>query len=258
MTLVPARPAAHHLIFPALTHPALRHGVFTRAGGVSPPPWQSLNAGFHVGDSQANVLENRDRIKQALGLERLVSLQQVHGATVRIVTDRPAGDVELAAADALLTDLAGVGLMIQQADCQAVLLFDPARPAVGIAHAGWRGSVVNIIAASVHAMQENYGSRPDDLLAAVSPGLGPCCAEFRNFRHELPAGLHAYQVAPNHFDFWAVSRDQLLAAGLQPARITIAGRCTVCDRRFFSYRRDRLCGRSASVIGLRDNVHSAG
>lgn len=234
-----------------LSDPRLFHGIFTRNHGVSPAPWDSLNVGYHCGDAAENVRQNRRNIKEALQIERLISLGQVHGAKVFTLTEIPDKDLEIEGFDGLVTDLKGPGLMIQQADCQAVLLFDPVRPAVGIVHVGWRGAVAKIIRAAVTAMVENYSSRPADLLAAISPALGPCCAEFRNFKTELPMEMHGYQARPEHFDFRAISRDQLQTEGVQANRITVAGQCTVCSPEFFSYRRDGNCGRSASIIGLR-------
>ncbi len=227
----------------------LSHGVFHRQGGSSPAPWDSLNVGLAVGDDAELVAENRRRIKQALGLSALVGARQVHGDRVAVITGDSGVDID--GVDALVTDVPGIGLMIQQADCQAVLIYDPLRPAVGIAHSGWRGSVANIIQRTVAAMGEAYGSDPGAMYAAVSPSLGPCCGEFVNHRAELPEAFRAFQVQSNHFDFWAISRWQLAAAGIRPARICVAGVCTVCDPRFFSYRRDNVTGRNASVIGLR-------
>ena len=117
-------------------------------------------------------------------------------------------------------------------------------------HSGWRGSAANIIAKTVAVMREEFGSDPGEMYAAVSPSLGPCCAEFVNYRTELPAALHSFQERANYFDFWAISRYQLEETGIQPERIDVAGLCTVCDARFFSYRRDKITGRNGSVIGL--------
>jgi YfiH family protein len=227
------------------------HAVFARRGGVSPTPWKSLNVGFGVEDDAKNVLENRRRIKQALGITQLVSCKQVHGTKVRRVERFPDADIELESCDGLITDVPGVALMIQQADCQAVLLHDPVKEAVGIAHSGWRGSVGNIIGATIEAMVAAYHTRPEDLRAGIGPSLGPCCAEFVNYRTELPASLYSYQVRPNFFDFWTISRDQLVAAGVRRKNIEIACRCTVCCPELFSYRREGRTGRFAAVIGLR-------
>jgi len=227
----------------------LSHGIFHRHGGVSPSPWGSLNVGLAVGDAPERVAENRQRIKQALGLSSLVGARQVHGDRVAVVKRDPGGDID--EVDALVSDEPGIGLMIQQADCQAVLLYDPARPAVGIAHSGWRGSVANIIANTVVMMGETFGSEPGGMYAAVSPSLGPCCGEFVNHQQELPDSFRSFLGQENHFDFWAISRFQLQETGIRPERISVAGLCTVCDPRFFSYRRAKITGRNASVIGLR-------
>lgn len=236
--------------FAGLQSKQLFHGVFTRHGGTGKGPFGSLNVSYHVGDQPEQVAANRERLKQALGIDRLVSARQVHAAQVFVVNERPPTDFEADGFDAIITRVPGVALMIQQADCQAVLLFDPVKQAVGIAHAGWRGSVANIIAATVEAMTDNFATQPKDLKAAISPSLGPCCAEFINHHQELPAHFTSFQARPNYFDFWAVSRAQLAAVGVKPQNIEAAQICTVCDANYFSYRRDRVTGRFASIIGL--------
>ena len=229
--------------------PDLCHGVFHRHGGASVAPWDSLNVGLAVGDDAKLVAENRQRIRTSLSLSSLVAARQVHGDKVAVVKNGSGEDID--GVDALVTDQPGIGLMIQQADCQAVLLFDPVRPAVGIAHSGWKGSVANIIAETVAVMASEFGSDPKAMSAAVSPSLGPCCGEFVNHQQELPDSFRSFQVKENHFDFWAISRHQLEETGILSDRIHVAGVCTVCDSRFFSYRRNKITGRNASVIGLR-------
>ncbi len=238
--------------FPSLTNkfPRLFHGVCNRHGGFSPPPWDSRNVSFGLGDARQNILANRNSIKKTLGCSVLVSARQVHESRVYTLRDRPEADLEVAGCDGLITNVAGLGLMIQQADCQAVMLFDPEKTAVGIAHVGWRGSTAGIIAATVSAMEAAFATDPADLIAAVSPSLGPCCAEFINYRTELPASLYGYQVRPDYFDFWAISRDQLRSTGVEAKNIHTAGICTRCNRDYFSYRREGNTGRFASVIGI--------
>ncbi len=188
---------------------------------------------------------------KSLEISRLVSCRQVHGAEICRITEMPpAGETEIAGCDSLITDIPGVFLMIQQADCQAVLLLDPERRVIANIHAGWRGSVLGIINKTVTAMKTCYQTNPADLLAAIGPSLGPCCAEFVNFRRELPEPFQKYQVRENYFDFPAISRDQLLSCGLEPANIELARICTRCDSRWFSYRRQQDTGRFCSVIGL--------
>jgi len=241
---------AYKLVFPDVPS-FFFHAVFNRHGGASPPPWNSNNVSFGLGDTHGNVQANRDQIKKCLGFRHLVSARQVHGSQVYILKKEPGNDLEIEGYDGLVTNIPGIGLMIQQADCQAVFLFDPVTMAIGIAHVGWRGTVADIIAETVFAMSQAFSTEPVDISAAVSPSLGPCCAEFANYHVELPVALHAYQVRPNYFDFWAISRDQLCAAGVRPENIQVAEICTCCNQDFFSYRRDMDTGRFASVAGIK-------
>ncbi len=230
--------------------------MLNRHGGVSKKPYDSLNLGLHVGDHEPDVEQNRKSVKEQLGLVHLVSARQVHSTGIKIVNDIRA-DVQIDNCDALVTKQAGIGLLIQQADCQAVLLHDPIRHVVAAIHCGWRGSAANIIARTISAMQLHYKVQPSNLLAVISPSLGPCCAEFIHFHHELPPALHRYQVKKNknYFDFWKISRDQLQQAGVPRRQIDTTGICTCCNLDFFSYRRavkqgSGITGRNGSVIGL--------
>lgn len=230
------------------------HGMFSNAGGVSSELFASLNLSYHVGDQPDRVLSNRNRALASLGLRHLVSVNQVHSDHILLVEEEHAR-VELKGYDALISTLPGTGLLIQQADCQAVLLSAPQSGVVAAIHCGWRGSVIDIIGKTIQCLQDRYGVTPNSLLAAISPSLGPCCAEFIHYRKELPAWMHAYQVRPHYFDFWAISRRQLLDAGVLPAHIDMAALCTRCHPKFFSYRRaskttNGVTGRNGSIIGL--------
>lgn len=247
--LVPS-PLPNRRIFPDLASPGIMHAVFTRRGGVSPPPWNSLNVSFGVADDEPNVRENRARLKVALGIPILVSCRQVHGERVALIDEEPGDDLEVEGFDALISDRRGIGLMVQHADCQAILLSDPVKKAVGIIHAGWRGSIANIIKKTVEAMTASFASDPAELRAAIGPSLGPCCAEFVHYQQELPVDFHRFQVRPNYFDFWEISRMQLRWAGIRPSHIVVAGECTVCSNDYFSYRRDKTTGRCGTIIGL--------
>jgi YfiH family protein len=233
--------------------PELAHGFFTRRGGVSLAPFDSLNLSFSVGDRREAAVENRRRVQQALGLTWLASAHQVHGQGEAVIAENPAEpNDEMATADILFTDQPGVGLLIQQADCQAVMLYDPGRRVVANVHCGWRGQVQKVLGAAVARLAARYGCRPAELYAAISPSLGPCCAEFRNFRQEFPPELWRYEVRPHYFDLWQLSRDQLQTAGLKPNNIEVAGLCTRCrGAEFFSYRRDKITGRQGTIIGLK-------
>lgn len=235
------------------------HAMFCRLGGISTGPFASLNLSFGVGDDPALVRRNRQSALRSLGLSRLVSLGQVHGNEIlTLVTENKGIELEeFPGYDAVISNLPGVALLIQQADCQAVLLHDPVKKAIAAIHCGWRGSVVGIIAKTIANMAGSYGSDPVHLHAVISPSLGPCCAEFVNFKQELPAWMHAFEPADKkaHFDFWAISRKQLADAGVQSAQIETMGICTRCNRDYFSFRRAKLetggiCGRNGSLIGL--------
>jgi YfiH family protein len=203
------------------------------------------------------VLENITRIKNASGFERLVSSPQVHGDSVNFIgkdsilglEERPSGLVA-PPADALATNLCGLGLVIKIADCQSILLVDPQSRIIANIHSGWRGSIRNIAGKTVRYLEERFGLNPKGTLAAVSPSLGPCCAEFVNYRKEIPERFWSYQVRTEYFDFWAITRDQLIAAGIGEGNIEFAEKCTVCGKaQFFSYRGEGPTGRMASVIG---------
>ncbi|MCL2789651.1 MAG: peptidoglycan editing factor PgeF [Desulfobulbus sp.] len=246
----------HHSPLVHYTSPLLNvpHGMFTCAGGTSTAPFASLNLSYHVGDTARRVQENRDRVRSTLGLRHLVSAQQVHGDRILRV-DRKHLQAEPQGYDALISSMPDTGVLIQQADCQAILLLAPATKVVAAVHCGWRGSVLDLIGKTIHCLRIEYGVAPGSLLAVISPSLGPCCAEFVHYQKELPAWMHAFQIRPYHFDFWAISRKQLLDAGVLPDRIDTAGLCTRCSPQFFSYRRarataDGITGRNGSVIGL--------
>lgn len=231
-----------------LQFPKLRHGVFSRLGGASEGCMSALNVSWDVGDSEENVSINRSKIAQALELPGLIAAKQVHGVAVWEV--RGCEEVSREA-DALTTRLPGIGIMIQHADCQAALVYDPVNHAAGGFHCGWRGSVGNIYQAGISFMQKTYRSDPRNLHVAIGPSLGPRHAEFIEYRKELPKWFWNYQVAPLYFDFWEISRHQLIECGILPHHIQIAEVCTYSHPElFFSYRRDKATGRNGSIIGL--------
>ncbi len=236
--------------------PVMSHAFYTRHGGKSATPFATNNMSFGVGDREENVLMNRDAIKKRLGVDILLSAHQVHGDTIFLDLDGSIHqDTEIEGCDALITDREGVGLMIQQADCQAVLLYDPITQSIAAVHCGWRGSVVGIIGKTIATMERSLGVQPENLVVAVSPSLGPCCGEFVNYRQELPESFHAFEIGEKYFDFWQITRWQLEQAGVQKKAIFVAGVCTSCSTDYFSYRRacresNGVTGRNCSVITL--------
>ncbi|MBU0946143.1 MAG: polyphenol oxidase family protein [Proteobacteria bacterium] len=226
-----------------------------RQGGVSHFPYKSLNLSYGVGDDPQCVAENRQRLKTLGPFAHFLSARQVHGDAIFVAQEVFSADLEVDGYDALMTERAGIGLLIQQADCQAVMLYDPTHPAIAAVHCGWQGSVRNILGKTVQAMHDWYDTPASVIKAYISPSLGPCCAEFVNHARELPPAFLAFQERKNYFNFWEISRIQLLQAGLDAAHIRLAGQCTSCSADHFSYRRacrqgDGRTGRCATVIGL--------
>ncbi len=220
---------------------------------MSSAPYGSLNLSYGVRDAVTAVDTNRKLLKTTHSLGHVLSAQQVHGDAIFIAEGPLMADFEVDGYDALMTDQPDTALLIQQADCQAITLFDPKHPAIAAIHSGWQGSVLNIAGKTVRAMTETYNSSAVDIQARVSPSLGPCCAEFVNHPLELPDSFLPFQVEKNHFDFWQISKMQLIEAGLQEHNIHITGICTSCSGDYFSYRRacrngDGITGRCASVI----------
>lgn len=234
----------------------LRHGIFTRLGGVSAAPFDSLNICTNVGDNRDDVIQNQRIISGVMEDTELVFVHQVHGCDVRVltandITTNPERFSVPARADAMITDAAGKNLVIQVADCQAVLMVDPVLRVIANVHSGWRGSIQNIIGKTVLKMKEQFGCRPEHIVAGIGPSLGPCCAEFINYKREIPRMFWGYKYRSVLFDFWAISRDQLINAGVLDKNIASSGLCTRCRwDRFFSYRKHGRTGRFAAVIGL--------
>jgi hypothetical protein len=254
MTIIsPARPTIGE--FPTRAGTCC-YGMFNRHGGVSVDPYASLNVGRRLGDSPAAVEENRLRVKAALRIPRVLSARQIHGRGISCLTEPLREDRSIDGVDALVTDRPGIGLMIQQADCQAVLLCDPVREVIAAVHCGWRGSVQGILPVVIAVMVNTYGTQPADLQGVISPSLGPCCAEFVNYKRELLPAFEPFMVQDNYFDFWRISMFQMVSAGMVESRIRTAGVCTCCSDDYFSYRRATRqhggpTGRNCSVIALR-------
>ena len=227
------------------------HCFSTRHGGVSAGHLASLNLGIHRGDLRENVLENYRILGEAVGFrpEQTVFTHQRHtDVVVRVgAKDRMHGlySEVTEARDGLITNEPGVALTIFSADCTPILLYDPVRRAVGAAHAGWRGTALQIAARAVEAMAREFGTDPADLRAAVGPCIGPCC--FETDRDVPDAMLASYGAAAAeairsggngkyYVNLKALNRLCLEQAGVQ--RIDVCDDCTACQPdRFWSHRR---------------------
>jgi len=235
------------------THPQVIHAFSTRQGGVSSAPYHSLNLGLHTGDDRQRVQINRRRFFEALDIptERLVFPQQVHGS--RVVAVREAGTVERC--DALITDRRHLYLTIQTADCFPVFLFDPRQQVVAVAHSGWRGTAADIAGKTIAAMAGTYGSRAQDILAAVGPGVQQSCYQVDEQVAVQFDARFLTEDGPGHFrlNVQGAIVQQLKMHGIPEAHIEWDGTCTHCAaERYYSYRRDgQSSGRMMGVIGLR-------
>ncbi len=239
------------------TFPEIRHGIFTRTRDDGRKSRNSLNVGLNVGDDEKRVKQNRTLIAGCMGGSDLVFANQVHETTI-LTFDKnkegkspQPGNLALTG-DAMVANIKGASIAIQQADCQAILMYDPQKKVIANVHAGWRGNIKNIIGRCVESMQVSFSCDPQDMVAAVSPSLGPCCSEFKNYKDEIDKKYWQYKNKYDHFNLWMMSFDQLLSAGLQRKNIELSNICTKCnDHMFFSYRKKNQTGRFVSVIGLK-------
>jgi len=241
---------------------AVRHGFFTRRGGVSTGIYASLNCGLGSNDERDLVLENRRRAMAEIGFAEsaLHTVYQIHSAHVVTVSD-PAADTRAARADAMVSDRPGIALGILAADCAPVLITDVGRGVIGAAHAGWRGALGGVIEATVTAMA-SLGAQPGDLVAVVGPCISQASYEVgadfpqpfldqdrANARFFSPGRRDAHW----QFDLSGYVLSRLSAAGVAAASAVAAD--TYADEDLFSYRRtchrgEADYGRNLSVIAL--------
>ena len=246
--------------FKSLVGKELVHAVFTRQGGVSPSPWAELNVGGTVGDDPQRVAQNRQRTFDSLGLDidTLFDVWQIHGREVVKATAPRSVHQLHDKADAMISDQPGVSLFMRFADCVPILLFDPYHKAVGIAHAGWQGTVKYTAAAAVEAMQQAYGSVPSEIHAAIGPSIGAhhyavgneVVSQVEQAFGDDASGLLLASLKEVQFDLWAANRLVLERSGVQ--QIEVAGICTACNQHdWFSHRGEHgRTGRFGALITL--------
>jgi polyphenol oxidase len=258
----------------------LRHGFSTRMGGVSMVyGGDSLNLGWTKEDNSAAVTENRRRFLGGVCGDDagvlLVGVRQIHSDTVRVVREgdraleerlQTAEGKAVLEGDGLMTDVPGILLGVGTADCVPVLVVDAKKRVVAAFHAGWRGTVATIVEKGVAMMGVEYGSRVEDLVAAVGPSIGACCytvgdevrAEFgEKFRYAKELFRSGKNAGEIRLDLWEANRRQLLDAGVGEGRISVVAECTACAReadgtlRYFSHRGEKgVAGRMLSVVGV--------
>lgn len=236
------------------------HAVFTRLGGISPPPWASLNVGGTVGDEPRRVRENRERSFRAVNRDpvTIFDVWQVHGTdAVRALAPRQP-DAGYTRGDILLTDRKAVSLFMRFADCVPVLLADRSGRAVGMVHAGWKGTVKGAAGSAVESFCSLFGIPPEDILAGIGPSIGPDHYEIGAdvaalvqdaFPEQRDRFLRVVDGS-TYFDLWEANRWQLQSAGVRD--IEMAGMCTACQPRlWYSHRGERgQTGRFGALIAV--------
>jgi len=243
--------------FPHFSDSGLIHGVFTRLGGVSESPWDSLNLGGTVGDEPAAVKENLKRLVSAVNsrTDQLAQVRQIHSARV-VRIDRPVDAAEKA--DAMITNKPGPLLLMRFADCVPILYYDPKGRSAGIAHAGWQGTIKGVASQVVLEMRRNFGTDPEDLVVGIGPSIGPDHYQIGSDVIELVENTfqrNANQVLIRDddevkLDLWKANRINLEKVGVK--NVFVSGICTGCNLdHWFSHRAEHgRTGRFASVIGL--------
>lgn len=238
------------------------HAMFTRHGGISPEPWASLNVGGTVGDERDNVRQNRYLSFEAVGRSPLsmFDVWQVHSADV-VIVNKPHVEYKFPPefkADAMLTDNPEVSLYMRFADCTPLFLYDTYKKVVGIVHAGWQGTVKRAVGQAVITMSAAYGSKPEDIVAAIGPSIGPDHYEVKGDvieQVEYAFGGRSKELLQNkngkvYFNLWEANKITLEEQGVE--RVEVAGICTACEHEdWFSHRAHKgKTGRFGALIAL--------
>ena len=237
--------------------PRLVHAFLGRTGGVSSGHLASMNLGRRDEDKPENLAENKRRVAAAFGADagKIFTVSQVHSDRIVVLDSADAGveEIKTQEADGIITDLKVMAIGILTADCVSVLLFDRKKKVVAAVHAGWKGTASKISAKAVEIMVERFGSRPQDITAAIGPAIGPCCYEVG----EEVVSAFSYQkgIAVQQGSKWYVDLPKANMLQLQDAGVTdidLADICTSCRTDlFFSHRKEMgKTGRQLSFISL--------
>lgn len=250
--------------FASLTRFPLTQAIFTRKGGISPPPWDSLNIGGTVGDQPERVRVNKTKMLDALDKTQASCYEvwQVHGSKV-VRAERPlATPAELIKSDAVITDQVGVTLVMRFADCVPIFLYDPDHHAIGLVHAGWLGSVRHVANSAVQAMNETYGSRPERILAGIGPSIGP--DHYQVGEDVISALKETYRDTSSmlveedddlvKLDLWKTNQVDLHEAGVRSVENSRI--CTACNLEdWYSHRAENgNTGRFGAVFALEERT----
>ncbi len=239
---------------------SIKQAVFTRHGGVSLAPWHSLNLGGSVGDDPSHVAENRVRVFQSMGCEpaSIHDVWLVHGTDI-VYADAPRPlDQPSAKADIIFTDNPNVSLFMRFGDCVPILFHDPKKHVIGIAHAGWMGTVRGVVQAAVEGMQSHYGCKPEDIVAGIGPSIGvdhyevgaDVISQFQEKYNKDADQILQTRNGSTYLDLWTANAIQLRNAGVE--QIQISGLCTACHLDdWFSHRAEKgKTGRFGAIMAL--------
>lgn len=246
--------------FSSLKQYPITQAIFSRKGGYSSTPWHSLNVGNTVGDDTQTVKQNLERLLNEIGYQekQLAQVKQVHSTTVKIVNKANSHGEEFVEADAMVTNKPGILLLMRFADCVPIFLYDSVNKAVGIGHAGWKGTVSKVGLELVRAMKNEYGSSAKNIYAGIGPSIGP---DHYQVGHEVALqikssfpGQWQEMLIESHdsvkLDLWKANSITLNNAGIE--KIEIAEICTACHLDdWFSHRGNNgKTGRFAAAIGI--------
>jgi len=260
---------AYYTFEPLNRFDQLAHGFSTRKGGTSLHPYDTLNLGLHVGDDKDYVIENRNKYINSLGfsLEEAVALDQIHGNNVVLVNELDKGrgmtsyEDCLSSTDGMITNKPGILLTTYYADCVPIYIYDPQTNSIGMAHAGWKGTLLKIGINIVSSLKKSFRVNPKDCVAVIGPSIGPCCYEvdervllpIKKAYSDYNSIISKEKSKKGFLNLWEANRLSLLEAGIIDQNIHISKLCTHCSKDyFFSHRRDNgRTGRMAAVMGLR-------
>jgi YfiH family protein len=231
-----------------LEHPRVLNKVFLRHGGTSKNEFSTLNASTTVGDHPDSVKANRELMKNLMQVDKILFANQVHKSDVLKVSSK---DNNLPPADAIYTLDKNLGLAVTHADCQAAIVYEPNIGLIGVIHAGWKGLVDGIYEKALNTFVNEEGAKLEDMIVCISPSLGSDHAEFVHYKEEFPEKFWDFQVKDNYFDLKGIAKKQIMDLGVAEKNIEMSDTCTYCNSRdYYSHRRDKKCGRHATIVGL--------
>jgi len=258
--LITSKKDVHYIYYPILWEKGVIAATSLRLNGTSPAPYKSLNLALHTNDSYLNIIINRKKFFSVLKLnyKNIVTLKQIHSNIVVNIekTDKGKGalnyEESVAEADGMVTSEKNIPLVIFTADCIPIFFFETKNKIIGIAHAGWKGSLNNIVSEIIKKIVEKNG-KPENIIAILGPGIKKCCYEIKN--DLLSLFDEKYITNSNnkfYLDLYKLNIDNLINSGVLQQNIYETDFCTSCNVNLcFSYRKEGETGRMASVICMK-------